>query len=163
MRFGRLFSVDWESRLPCVLGPRKSCLSLFTRKQQKLLNKAREMDGVPDLSALLKGKLQLLSKKSTSAGASETTGSEDVGASKEKAPSLVDEDVGAEPSASSPKKKKSEKAKRNVTAGQQTTSLDENAPLEEAVSPDKAPGGPKKKKRSREDSADDRDNAPVEG
>ncbi|KAH0885407.1 LOW QUALITY PROTEIN: hypothetical protein HID58_061503, partial [Brassica napus] len=52
--------------LPCVLGPRKSRLPLFTRKQQKLLDKAREMDGVPDLSALLKGKLQLLTKKSTS-------------------------------------------------------------------------------------------------
>ncbi|KAF3494531.1 hypothetical protein DY000_02054176 [Brassica cretica] len=105
------------------------------------------MDGVPDLSALLKGKLQLLSKKSTSAGALETTGSEDIGASKEKTPSLVDEDIGAEPSASSPKKKKSKKAKRNVTAGQQTTSLVENTPLKEAVSPDKAFGGSKKKKR----------------
>ncbi|KAH0884107.1 hypothetical protein HID58_060203, partial [Brassica napus] len=54
-----------DSRLPCVLGPRKSRLPLFTRKQQRLLDKAREMDGVPDLSALLKGKLQLLTKKST--------------------------------------------------------------------------------------------------
>ncbi|KAF2593480.1 hypothetical protein F2Q70_00042774 [Brassica cretica] len=68
--------VDWESRLPCVLGPRKSRLSLFTRKQQRLLNKARDMEGVPDLSALLKGKLQLLSKKSTSVGPSESTSSE---------------------------------------------------------------------------------------
>ncbi|KAG2287419.1 hypothetical protein Bca52824_047023 [Brassica carinata] len=62
----RIARVDWESRFPCVLGPRKSRLLLFTRKQQKLLDKAREMDGVPDLSALLKGKLQLLTKKSTS-------------------------------------------------------------------------------------------------
>ncbi|KAH0893284.1 hypothetical protein HID58_055713, partial [Brassica napus] len=53
------------SRLPWVLGPRKSRLPLFTRKQQRLLDKAREMDGVSDLSALLKGKLQLLTKKST--------------------------------------------------------------------------------------------------
>ncbi|KAG2294013.1 hypothetical protein Bca52824_040682 [Brassica carinata] len=29
----RIARVDWESRLPCVLGPRKSCLPLFTRKQ----------------------------------------------------------------------------------------------------------------------------------
>ncbi|KAH0873451.1 LOW QUALITY PROTEIN: hypothetical protein HID58_070813, partial [Brassica napus] len=57
--------VDWESRLPCVPGPRKSRLPLFTRKQQRLLDKAREMGGVPDLSALLKGKLQPLTKKST--------------------------------------------------------------------------------------------------
>ena len=65
-------TVDWESRVPCVLGPRKSRLSLFTRKQQKLLNKAREMEGIPDLSDLLKGKLQMLSSsKSSSAGASE--------------------------------------------------------------------------------------------
>ncbi|KAF3511315.1 hypothetical protein F2Q69_00006155 [Brassica cretica] len=47
----RIARVDWESRLPCVLGPRKSRLPLCTRKQQRLLDKAREMDGVPDLSA----------------------------------------------------------------------------------------------------------------
>ncbi|CAN6814251.1 unnamed protein product, partial [Brassica oleracea] len=46
----RIARVDWESRLPVVLGPRKSRLSLFTRKQQKLLDEARKMDGVPDLS-----------------------------------------------------------------------------------------------------------------
>ncbi|KAG2304420.1 hypothetical protein Bca52824_033071 [Brassica carinata] len=40
-------------------------MSLFTRKQQKLLKKAREMSGTLDLSALLKGKLQLLKKSST--------------------------------------------------------------------------------------------------
>ncbi|KAF2546212.1 hypothetical protein F2Q70_00022485 [Brassica cretica] len=45
----RIARVDWESRLPVLLGPRKSRLSLLTRKQQKLLNKAREMEGVPDL------------------------------------------------------------------------------------------------------------------
>ncbi|KAF3494376.1 hypothetical protein DY000_02053866 [Brassica cretica] len=50
----RITRVDWESRLPVVLGPRKSRLSLFTQKQQKLLDEARKMDGVPDLSALLK-------------------------------------------------------------------------------------------------------------
>ncbi|KAF3542717.1 hypothetical protein DY000_02006330 [Brassica cretica] len=124
----RIARVDRESRLLCVPGPRKSRLSLFARKQQKILTKAREMEGVPDLSALLKGKLQLLSKKSSSAGASETARSDDVGASREKAPSLVDEDVGAEPSASSPKKKKRKKAKRNVT----DQTLDENTLLEEA-------------------------------
>ena len=63
------FTADWESRLPVVLGPRMSHLSLFTRKQQKILDEARKMDGVPDLSALLKGKLQLLSKKSIPADA----------------------------------------------------------------------------------------------
>ncbi|KAF3530520.1 hypothetical protein DY000_02041392 [Brassica cretica] len=29
----RIARVDWESRLPCVLGPRNSRMSLFTRKQ----------------------------------------------------------------------------------------------------------------------------------
>ena len=38
------FTADWESRLPVVLGPRKSRLSLFTQKQQKLLDEARKMD-----------------------------------------------------------------------------------------------------------------------
>ena len=84
------------------------------------------MDGVPDLSSLLKGKLQLLSKKLTTidpqglsnsggAGASECGGTSREGASKEGAsregaPIVVDEGVGAETSASGPKKKK--KAKR---------------------------------------------------
>ncbi|KAG2283332.1 hypothetical protein Bca52824_054552 [Brassica carinata] len=112
----RIARVDWESRLPVVLGPRKSRISLFTRKQQKLLDEARKMDGVPDLSALLKGKLQLLSKKSTPANVQGSTSSDGGGASKERAPGLVDEGVGAEPSASSPKKKKkSRKAKRKAT------------------------------------------------
>ncbi|KAF3532797.1 hypothetical protein DY000_02043330 [Brassica cretica] len=87
--------VDWESRLPVVLGPCKSRLSLFTRKQQKLLDEARKMDGVPDLSALLKGKLQLLSKKSTPANVQASTSSDGDRASKEGVPDLVDEGVGA--------------------------------------------------------------------
>ncbi|KAH0883315.1 hypothetical protein HID58_059411 [Brassica napus] len=128
----RIARVDWESRLPCVLGPRKSRLPLFTRKQQRLLDKAREMDGVPDLSALLKGKLQFLLKKSTTVdpqgpsnsggdGASEGGGTSREGASKEGAsregaPIVVDEGVGAETSASGPKKKKkSKKTKGRAT------------------------------------------------
>ncbi|KAF3524927.1 hypothetical protein F2Q69_00051120 [Brassica cretica] len=98
--------VDWESRLPVVLGPRKSCLSLFTRKQQKLLDEARKMDGVPDLSALLKGKLQLLSKKSIPADVQGSTRSDAGRASKEGALGLVDKDVGAEPPASSPRRRR---------------------------------------------------------
>ncbi|XP_022570040.1 uncharacterized protein LOC111212736 [Brassica napus] len=110
--------IDWESRLPVVLGPRKSRLSLFTRKQQKLLDQARKMDGVPDLSALLKGKLQLLSKKSTRAnvpGSTSSNGggaSECGGASKERASSLVDEGVGVEPSASSLEARKKKGGKK---------------------------------------------------
>ncbi|KAF3594704.1 hypothetical protein DY000_02024556 [Brassica cretica] len=102
----RIARVDWESRLPVVLGPRKSRRSLFTRKQQKLLDEARKMDRVPDLRALLKGKLQLLSKKSTPANVQGSTSSDGDRASKERAPDLVNEGVGAELSASSPKKKK---------------------------------------------------------
>ena len=80
-----------------MLGPRKSRLSLFTRKQQELLDEARKMDGVPDLSALLKGKLQLLSKKSIPADVQGSTSSDAGRASKEEAHGLVDKDVGAEP------------------------------------------------------------------
>ncbi|KAH0886063.1 LOW QUALITY PROTEIN: hypothetical protein HID58_062159, partial [Brassica napus] len=159
-------SVDWESRLPCVLRPRKSRLSLFTRKQQKLLDEAREMDGVPDLSALLKGKLQLLSKKSTPANVPESTSSEGCGASegggasKERASSLVDEGFGAEPSASSPrKKKKSKKAKRKAT---------DEAPLKKTASLDEASEGEKEKGRKEEPregatSSIDQDEAPAGG
>ncbi|KAF2539546.1 hypothetical protein F2Q68_00022386 [Brassica cretica] len=140
----RIARVDWESRLPCVLGPRKSRLPLFTRKQQRLLNKAREMDGVPDLSALLKGKLQFLSKKSTTIdpqgpsntggdGASEGGGTSREGASKEGAsregaPIVVDEGVRAETSASGPKKKK----KSKKTKGRAT----DEVPPEESASLD---------------------------
>ncbi|KAH0903650.1 hypothetical protein HID58_043153, partial [Brassica napus] len=130
----------------------------------KLLDKAREMDGVPDLSALLKGKLQLLSKKSTSANVPELTSSEGGGgASEERASSLVDEGVGAEPSALSPrKKKKSKKLKRKAT---------DAAPLENAASLDEASEGleaRKKKggrKRPREGatSSIDQDEAPAGG
>ena len=69
-------------------------MSLFTQKQQMLLDEARKMDGVPDLSALLKGKLQLLSKKLTPANVQGSTSSDGGGASKERAPGLVDEGVG---------------------------------------------------------------------
>ena len=94
-----------------MLGPRKSRLSLFTRKQQKLLNKAREMEGVPDLSALLKGKLQTLSTKSSSAGASDAR------------PDLVEGDVNLESLAQSPKRKATGKAKKRAIEGEQSGSL----------------------------------------
>ncbi|KAF2578289.1 hypothetical protein F2Q68_00005925 [Brassica cretica] len=129
----RIARVDWESRLPVVLGPRKSRLSLFTRKQQKLLNEARKMDGVPDLSALLKGKLQLLSKKSIPADVQGSTSSDADRASKKGAPGLVNEGVGAEPSASSPKKKKKSKKSRWKAT--------EELPLEEIASLDETSEG----------------------
>ena len=149
------FVVDWESRPPCVLGSRKSRLPLFTRKQQRLLDKAREMDGVPDLSALLKGKLQLLSKKSTTVdpqgpsnsgvdGASEggetsREGASKEGASREGAPIVVDEGVGAETSASGPKKKKkSKKTKGGAT---------DEVPPEESASLDATSEGSKAKRK----------------
>ncbi|KAF3508717.1 hypothetical protein F2Q69_00008580 [Brassica cretica] len=100
----------------------------FIRKQQKLLDEARKMDGVPDLSALLKGNLQLLSKKSIPADVQGSTSSDADRASKEGAPNLNNEDVGAEPSASGPKKKKkSKKPRRKAT---------EELPLEDIASLD---------------------------
>ena len=99
------------------------------------------MDGVPDLSALLKGKLQLLSKKSIPADAQGSTSSDAGRASKEGAPVLVDKDVGAEPPASSPKKKKkSKKPKRKAT---------EELPLEEIASLDETSKGLEARKGAR--------------
>ncbi|KAF2555404.1 hypothetical protein F2Q68_00017267 [Brassica cretica] len=151
----RIARVDWESRLPCVLGPRKSRLPLFTRKQQRLLDKAREMDGVPDLSALLKGKLQLLSKKSTTVdpqgpsnsevdvtsegGGTSREGASKEGASREEGPIAVDQGGGAETSASGPKKKKkSKKTKGGAT---------DEAPPEESASLYATSEGSKAKKK----------------
>ncbi|KAG2288749.1 hypothetical protein Bca52824_048353 [Brassica carinata] len=163
-----LVVVDWESRLPCVLGPRKSRLSLFTRKQQKLLDKAREMEGVPDLSALLKGKRQLLSKKTTPDVVPESTNYEEAGASKGRDSVTVDEDVSAEPSALSPKrKKKSKKAKRRVTdeAPGPDVPLGETVSLGEASKGSKVKKKKEKKKRPREEATflADHDDMPKEG
>ncbi|KAF2552290.1 hypothetical protein F2Q68_00035797 [Brassica cretica] len=151
----RIAIVDWESRLPYVLGPRKSRLPLFTRKQQRLLEKSREMDGVPDLSALLKGKLQLLSKKSTTVdpqglsnsgvdvtsegGGTSREGASKEGASREEGPIAVDQGGGAGTSASGPKKKKkSKKTKGGAT---------DEAPPEESASLDATSEGSKAKKK----------------
>ncbi|KAH0879761.1 hypothetical protein HID58_067155 [Brassica napus] len=134
----RIARVDWVSRLPVVLGPRKSRLSLFTRKQQKLLNKAREMEGFPDLSAFLKGKLQM-STKSSSAGVSDVR------------PSLVEGDANVEPLAQNPTKKAAGKAKKRIAEGDQSASLEESVPLEEAPSSADASKVSKKKKKKKKD------------
>ncbi|KAG2304081.1 hypothetical protein Bca52824_032732 [Brassica carinata] len=109
----RIARVDWESRLPLIVGPRKSRLSLFTRKQQKLLKKAREMSGTPDLSALLKGKLQLLKKSATTG--SPTRLNEADASPKERSESL-EQAADADPPAAEPAKKRSQKkgGKKNV-------------------------------------------------
>lgn len=60
MLFSFPVEARWLSDLVPIVVPKKRRLSLFTRKQQGLLNKARKMNGVADLSALLKGKLELL-------------------------------------------------------------------------------------------------------
>ncbi|KAF3594702.1 hypothetical protein DY000_02024554 [Brassica cretica] len=151
----RIARVDWESRLPCVHGPRKSRLPLFTRKLQRLLDKAREMDGVSDLSALLKGKLQLLSKKSTTVdpqgpsnsgvdvtsegGGTSREGASKEGASREGGPIAVHHGGGAETSSSGPKKKKkSKKTKGGAT---------DEAPPKESASLDATSEGSKAKKK----------------
>ncbi|KAH0884365.1 hypothetical protein HID58_060461 [Brassica napus] len=151
----RIARVHWESRLPVVLGSRKSRLSLFTRKQQKLLDEARKMDGVLDLSALLKGKLQLLSKRSIPADVQGSTSSDADRASKEGAHGLVNEDVGAEPSASGPKKKKkSNKSRRKAIEElllEEIASLDETS---EGLEASKEKGGRKRPYEGATSSAD---------
>ncbi|KAG2329931.1 hypothetical protein Bca52824_001111 [Brassica carinata] len=105
----RIARVDWESKQPLILGPRKSRLNFFTRKQQKILKKAREMDGTPDLSALLKGKLQLLKKSTTEATSANPTGgdiSQEVDRSYP-----IDQTVDPDPPGSKPKKKSQKKKK----------------------------------------------------
>ncbi|KAH0859004.1 hypothetical protein HID58_087265 [Brassica napus] len=151
----RIARVDWESRLPCVLGPRKSRLPLFTCKQQRLLDKAREMDGVPDLSPLLKGKLQLLSKKSTKVdpqgpphsgvdvtsegGGTSREGASKEGAFREEGPITIYQGGRAETSASGPKKKKKSKKTKVGTT--------DEAPPEESASLDATSEGSKAKKK----------------
>ncbi|KAG2311885.1 hypothetical protein Bca52824_023442 [Brassica carinata] len=96
-----------------ILGPRKSRLNLFTRKQQKILKKAREMDGTPDLSDLLKGKLQLLKNLTTEATSANPTGgdiSQEVDRSYP-----IDQTVDTDPPGSK-RKKKSLKKKKNKEA-----------------------------------------------
>ncbi|KAH0886867.1 hypothetical protein HID58_062963 [Brassica napus] len=126
-------AVDWESRLPCVLGTRKSRLSLFTREQQKLLDKAREMEGIPDLSALLRGKLQMIS---SSAGTSEVR------------PTRADGDADSEPPARSPPKERATKSKKQSPEEQPST-LERNVPLEMAPSSADASEVAAKKRRRR--------------
>ncbi|KAF2533233.1 hypothetical protein F2Q70_00031383 [Brassica cretica] len=113
------------------------------------------MDGVLDLSALLKGKLQLLSKKSTTVdpqgtsnsgvdgtsegGGTSREGAPKEGASREGGPIAVDQGVRAETSASGPKKKK----KSKKTKGGATN----EAPPEESASLDATSEGSKAKKK----------------
>ncbi|XP_013617524.1 serine/arginine repetitive matrix protein 1-like [Brassica napus] len=112
------------------------------------------MEGVPDLSALLKGKLQFLSKKPSSAATSGTV-----------EPSPANENVNVEPSAPRPKTKttKKTKAKKTAAEGHQSAPLDENASLEGAPSSAQAFKDSRKKKkkggkkRSREESAGERE------
>ncbi|KAF3549700.1 hypothetical protein DY000_02006870 [Brassica cretica] len=175
----RIARVDWESRLPCVLGPRKSRLPLFTRKQQRLLDRAREMDGVPDLSALLKGKLQLLTKKSTTVdpqgpsnsgvdvtsegGGTSREGASKEGASREEGPIAIDQGGRAETSASGPKKKKN--TKRTKVGATDEVPPEESASLDATSEGSKAKKKKDGRKRSRggEASSGDRGEGLAEG
>ncbi|KAF3547983.1 hypothetical protein DY000_02008802 [Brassica cretica] len=159
----RIARVNWESRLPCVLSPRKSRLPLFTRKQQRLLDKAREMDGVPDLGALLKGKLQLLTKNSTTVdpqgpsnsgvdvtsegGGTSREGASKEGASREEGPNATDQGGTAETSASGPKKKK--KTKRTKVGATDEVPPEESASLDATSEGSKAKKKKDGRKRSR--------------
>ncbi|KAF3556016.1 hypothetical protein F2Q69_00015986 [Brassica cretica] len=152
-----------ESRLPCVLSPRKSRLPLFTRKQRRLLDKAREMDGVPDLGALLKGKLQLLTKKSTTVdpqgpsnfgvditsegGGTSREGASKEGASREEGPNATDQGGTPETSASGPKRKK--KTKRTKVGATDEVPPEESASLDATSEGSKAKKKKDGRKRSR--------------
>ncbi|KAF3520849.1 hypothetical protein DY000_02060806 [Brassica cretica] len=128
----RIARVDWESRLPCVPGPRKSRLPLFTRKQQRLLDKAREMGGVPDLSALWWNLPRRASKE---------------GAFREEGPIAIDQGGRAETSASGPKKKK--KTKRTKVGATDEVPLEESASLDATFEGLKAKKKKDGRKRSR--------------
>ncbi|KAG2315117.1 hypothetical protein Bca52824_018239 [Brassica carinata] len=146
----RIERVDWESKLPCVLGPRKSRLSPFTRKQQELLDKAREMEGVLDLSALLEGRLQLLPKKKMTAdGLPDPTGSENVGTDQGGAPdheSLVHKNT------------LTVKAKKRAVGAHRSTSSEGDAPIEAAALPEEASKVSKKRKgKGKDNSTGDQD------
>ncbi|KAF2562746.1 hypothetical protein F2Q70_00017186 [Brassica cretica] len=117
------------------------------------------MEGVPDLSALLKGKLQLLSKKPTGADVSESV-----------EPRSVGEDVHIEPPAQPPKKKTTKKtnSKNIVSEDRQSVPVDENPSLEgtmpsagssKDLKKKKKKGG---KKRSQEVSAGGREGDAVD-
>ncbi|XP_033141428.1 uncharacterized protein LOC103853772 [Brassica rapa] len=113
------------------------------------------MEGVPDLSALLKGRLQLLSKESAPVGPSGVPDSGDQGGSKEGASNSNDEGVSVEPPAPSPKKKK--KDKRTTGKSSDETSLPLSASL--ATSSEGQGTKKKKKKKRTRDEATSRDEA----
>ncbi|KAF3611212.1 hypothetical protein DY000_02049961 [Brassica cretica] len=113
------------------------------------------MDGVPDLSALLKGKLQLLEKKSTTVdpqgpsnsgvdvtsegGGTSREGASKEGASREEGPIAIDQGGRAETYALGPKKKKkSKKTKVGAT---------DEVPPKESASLDATSEGSKAKKK----------------
>ncbi|KAG2311910.1 hypothetical protein Bca4012_026424 [Brassica carinata] len=144
----RIARVDWESRLPLIIGPRKSRLNLFTRKQQKLLKKAREMSGTPDLSALIKGRLQLL-KKSAVEGSSARSDRAD--ASQEDRPDPIYRTVDVDPPASKSKKRAQKKTEeKKVPSAGGAASGEGVVPVEGSLE-GLAAKKKKKTKRSRED------------
>ncbi|KAG2287997.1 hypothetical protein Bca4012_031150 [Brassica carinata] len=66
---------DWRSDLPPLITGNKRRFSIFSSDEKKIINAAREMRELPDLSALIKKKLSG-AKKASSATLSETTPSE---------------------------------------------------------------------------------------
>ncbi|XP_022567983.2 uncharacterized protein LOC125593185 [Brassica napus] len=66
------FSEDWRSDLLPLITGNKRRFSIFSSAEQKIINAAREMKELPDLSALIKKKLSE-AKRGSSATPSETT------------------------------------------------------------------------------------------
>ncbi|XP_033148077.1 uncharacterized protein LOC108872268 [Brassica rapa] len=71
----RISRKDWRSDLLPLITGNKLRFSIFSSAEQKIINAAREMKELPDLSALIKKKLSG-AKKASSATPSETTPSE---------------------------------------------------------------------------------------
>ncbi|KAH0899807.1 hypothetical protein HID58_049375 [Brassica napus] len=93
------------------------------------------MEGIPDLSALLRGKLQMIS---SSAGTSEVR------------PTRADGDADSEPPARSPPKERATKSKKQSPEEQPST-LERNVPLEMAPSSADASKVAAKKKKKKKD------------
>ncbi|KAL0701830.1 hypothetical protein Bca4012_057952 [Brassica carinata] len=107
------------------------------------------MEGTPDLSALLKGKLQLLKKSTTEATSANLTGGDT--SQEVDRPYPVDQTVDPDPPGPTPKKKMQKKKSKKVLSGEDAAPGEEIIPLGESTD-DPSKKKKKKPKRPRRDS-----------